>query len=137
MIRRPPRSPLFPYTTLFRSPVHQLSGGNAQRVVLARWLATAPRLLILDSPTVGVDIGNRQGIFEIVHGLAAQGMAVIVISDEGAEGHAPCDPGLHMRGRRLARLFVPGVHSGSPIEGAVHPWKRPRAAATPRGPARP
>src|SRR5256885_15284002 len=120
MIRRPPRSPLFPYTTLFRSPVHQLSGGNAQRVVLARWLATAPRLLILDSPTVGVDIGNRQGIFEIVHGLAAQGMAVIVILDEVAEVHAHCDRVLHMRGGRMAGEFVPGVHSESQIEEAVH-----------------
>lgn len=102
------------------APVHQLSGGNAQRVVLARWLATAPRLLILDSPTVGVDIGNRQGIFEIVHGLAAQGMAVIVISDEVAEVHAHCDRVLHMRGGRMAGEFVPGVHSESQIEEAVH-----------------
>ena len=85
-----------------------------------RWLATAPRLLILDSPTVGVDIGNRQGIFEIVHGLAAQGMAVIVISDEVAEVHAHCDRVLHMRGGRMAGEFVPGVHSESRIEEAVH-----------------
>lgn len=102
------------------APVHQLSGGNAQRVVLARWLATAPRLLILDSPTVGVDIGNRQGIFEIVHGLAAQGMAVIVISDEVAEVHAHCDRVLHMRGGRIVGEFLPGAHSESQIEEAVH-----------------
>ena len=47
-------------------PVQQLSGGNQQRVVLAKWLATNPRVLILDSPTVGVDIGAKAGIFQIV-----------------------------------------------------------------------
>ena len=47
-----------------------LSGGNQQRVVLAKWLATDPKVLILDSPTVGVDIRNKQGIYELVRQLA-------------------------------------------------------------------
>lgn len=102
------------------APVHQLSGGNAQRVVLAKWLATRPRLLILDAPTVGVDIGNRQGIFEIVHGLAAQGVAVIVISDEVAEVFAHCDRVLHLRGGRIAGEFVPGHHTEDQVREAVH-----------------
>lgn len=102
------------------APVHQLSGGNAQRVVLAKWLATRPRLLILDAPTVGVDIGNRQGIFEIVHGLAAQGVAVIVISDEVAEVFAHCDRVLHLRGGRIADEFVPGRHTEDQVREAVH-----------------
>ena len=59
-----------------------LSGGNQQRVVLAKWVATRPKLLILDSPTVGVDIAAKSGIYEIVKGLAASGVAVILISDE-------------------------------------------------------
>jgi simple sugar transport system ATP-binding protein len=63
-------------------PVQQLSGGNQQRVVLAKWLATTPTVLILDSPTVGVDIGAKAGIFQIVEALAARGLAILLISDE-------------------------------------------------------
>jgi simple sugar transport system ATP-binding protein len=66
-------------------PVQQLSGGNQQRVVLAKWLATKPRILILDSPTVGVDIGAKAGIFQIVDELAARGLAILLISDEVEE----------------------------------------------------
>jgi simple sugar transport system ATP-binding protein len=65
--------------------VRTLSGGNQQRVVLAKWLARRPKLLILDSPTVGVDIAAKSGIYEIVRGLAEDGVAVILISDEVAE----------------------------------------------------
>ena len=50
-----------------------LSGGNQQRVVLAKWMATNPRVLILDSPTVGVDIGAKDGIYEIIRRLAREG----------------------------------------------------------------
>jgi simple sugar transport system ATP-binding protein len=64
------------------NPVGTLSGGTQQRVVLAKWLATKPRLLILDSPTVGVDIGAKDGIYAAIRELAAEGIAVIVISDE-------------------------------------------------------
>ncbi len=66
-------------------PVQQLSGGNQQRVVLAKWLATTPTVLILDSPTVGVDIGAKAGIFQIVEALAARGLAILLISDEVEE----------------------------------------------------
>src|SRR6185503_2133076 len=63
-------------------PVKTLSGGNQQRVALAKWIATDPKLLILDSPTVGVDIAAKSGIYEIVKALAARGVAVLLISDE-------------------------------------------------------
>ena len=53
-------------------PVQTLSGGNQQRVVLAKWLATDPKVLILDSPTVGVDIKNKQGIYDVVAELARE-----------------------------------------------------------------
>ena len=64
------------------NPVKTLSGGNQQRVVLAKWMATNPRVLILDSPTVGVDIGAKDGIYEIIRRLAREGVAVLMISDE-------------------------------------------------------
>jgi simple sugar transport system ATP-binding protein len=62
--------------------VRTLSGGNQQRVVLAKWLARNPRVLILDSPTVGVDISAKDGIYEIVKRLASEGVAILMISDD-------------------------------------------------------
>ncbi len=102
------------------APVSQLSGGNAQRVVLTKWLATEPKLLILDSPTVGVDIGNKQGIYEIVHGLAARGVAVLMISDEVSEVVFNCDRVVHMRGGGFVGEFVPGQHSEADIAEAIY-----------------
>jgi len=102
------------------APVSQLSGGNAQRVVLTKWLATQPKLLILDSPTVGVDIGNKQGIYEIVHGLAELGLAVLLISDEVPEVYFNCDRVLHMRNGELVGEFVPGRDSEAHIEESVY-----------------
>jgi simple sugar transport system ATP-binding protein len=64
------------------NPVKTLSGGNQQRVVLAKWMATNPRVLILDGPTVGVDISAKDGIYEIIQRLAREGIAVLMISDE-------------------------------------------------------
>jgi len=62
--------------------VKNLSGGNQQKVILARWLATNPELLMLDEPTRGIDIGTKAEIQKIVIDLAKQGMAVIFISSE-------------------------------------------------------
>jgi simple sugar transport system ATP-binding protein len=64
------------------NPVRTLSGGNQQRVVLAKWMARKPRVLILDSPTVGVDVSAKDGIYEIVKRLAGEGVAILMISDE-------------------------------------------------------
>src|SRR5262249_34840516 len=89
-------------------PVQTLSGGNQQRVVLAKWLATHPKVLILDSPTVGVDIKNKQGIYEVVADLARQGVGVILISDEVSEVFATCDRVLHMRSGRIVGEAIPG-----------------------------
>jgi simple sugar transport system ATP-binding protein len=62
--------------------IKNLSGGNQQKVILARWLATDPKLLMLDEPTRGIDIGTKAEIQKIVIDLAAQGMAVLFISSE-------------------------------------------------------
>lgn len=101
-------------------PVQTLSGGNQQRVVLAKWLATRPKILILDSPTVGVDIKNKQGIYEVVADLARQGMGVILISDEVSEVFATCDRILHMRAGRIVGEVVPGAVSEHELEERIY-----------------
>jgi simple sugar transport system ATP-binding protein len=63
-------------------PVRNLSGGNQQKVLLARWLITEPRLLILDEPTRGIDVGAKAEIQKLVASLAGQGLAVLYISAE-------------------------------------------------------
>src|SRR5690606_13222003 len=62
--------------------LQNLSGGNQQKVVLGKWIATNPKVLILDSPTVGVDVGSKEEIYQHIQRFAAQGTAVILISDE-------------------------------------------------------
>lgn len=65
--------------------VSKLSGGNQQKVILARWLARQPALLILDEPTRGIDVGAKSEIYRLIDELAAQGMAVVLISSEMPE----------------------------------------------------
>ncbi|MCC2098901.1 MAG: sugar ABC transporter ATP-binding protein, partial [Hyphomicrobiales bacterium] len=65
-----------------RQKAGELSGGNQQKVVIAKWLARNPRVVLLDEPTRGIDVGARSSIYEIIHGLAAQGVAVIVVSSD-------------------------------------------------------
>jgi simple sugar transport system ATP-binding protein len=101
-------------------PVQTLSGGNQQRIVLAKWLATRPKVLILDSPTVGVDIKNKQGIYEVVAELAQQGVGVILISDEVSEVFATCDRVLHMRSGRIIGSDVPGKLSEHEMEERIY-----------------
>ncbi|HEX6010726.1 MAG TPA: sugar ABC transporter ATP-binding protein [Geminicoccaceae bacterium] len=100
--------------------VSTLSGGNQQRVVLAKWLATNPKVLILDAPTVGVDVGAREGIFRIVRDLAEAGMAILLISDEIPEVYVNADRVLHMRDGRIVQAFVPAETEIKRIEDAVH-----------------
>lgn len=71
--------------------VRTLSGGNQQKVVLGKWVATKPRVLILNGPTVGVDIGAKFGILQILRDYAAQGMAVVVVSDDFQEVVGVCN----------------------------------------------
>ncbi|MGY6703733.1 sugar ABC transporter ATP-binding protein [Roseinatronobacter sp.] len=73
-------------------PVSTLSGGNQQRVVIGRWLMTDARLLILNGPTVGVDVGSKEQIHSIIHGLARdKGLTVLMISDDLPELAANCN----------------------------------------------
>ena len=67
------------------TPVAHLSGGNQQKVALARWLATGPSVLILDEPTQGVDVGAKAEIHRLMVDLAAEGLAILMISSEMPE----------------------------------------------------
>lgn len=100
--------------------ISTLSGGNQQRVAIAKWLATDPKLLILDAPTVGVDVGARAGIFEIVAKLADSGLAIILISDEVPEVYFNADRVLHMAQGRIVGEYIPGEVSMQTIEEAVY-----------------
>jgi ribose transport system ATP-binding protein len=77
-------------------PINTLSGGNQQKVVLAKWLAARPKVLILDNPTQGVDVGAKEEIYDIILNLAEQGLAIIVLSSEAQEVIRLCDRALVM-----------------------------------------
>jgi ABC-type sugar transport system ATPase subunit len=79
------------------SASQRLSGGNQQRVVLAKWMAAHPRLLILNRPTTGIDIGSKQGIHQIITELAEKKVGVIVVSDDLPELMLICDRIIVMR----------------------------------------
>jgi len=100
--------------------VSTLSGGNQQRVVLAKWLATSPKVLILDCPTVGVDVGARDGIYKIVRRLAERGIAILMISDEVPEVYFNSDRILHMAGGRIVAEYDPRRISIADLERAVY-----------------
>jgi ribose transport system ATP-binding protein len=92
-------------------PVGSLSGGNQQKVLLSRLLETKPKVLILDEPTRGVDIGAKSEIYRLIDSLARNGVGVIVISSELPEVVGICDRVLVMREGRLA----------GEVGGAGHP----------------
>jgi ABC-type sugar transport system ATPase subunit len=66
-------------------PVSSLSGGNQQKAALAKWLVRTPRLLLADEPTRGIDVGAKRAIYDLIHGLAADGLGVLLISSELGE----------------------------------------------------
>ncbi len=89
-----------------KAPDHQaevksLSGGNQQRVALARWLSQTPRVLVLNGPSVGVDVGSKADIHEIIRELAMSGIGVVVISDDLPELLATCGRILVMKDGRI------------------------------------
>ena len=88
-------------TSDHKNAVSTLSGGNQQKVVLARALATGPKVLILNGPTVGVDIGAKYDIHNLLKKLAMQGMAILVVSDDTAEVIDTCDRAIIMQGGRV------------------------------------
>jgi rhamnose transport system ATP-binding protein len=85
--------------------VGDLSGGNQQKVVVAKWLATRPRVIILDEPTKGIDIGSKAAVHEFMAELAAQGLAIIMVSSEIPEILGMSDRVIVMREGRIVAEF--------------------------------
>ncbi|WP_295989947.1 sugar ABC transporter ATP-binding protein [Rugamonas sp.] len=89
----------------FLQPVSELSGGNQQKVVLAKWLATDPRVIILDEPTKGIDIGSKAAVHALIRQMVERGLAVILVSSELPEVLGMADRVMVMRQGRIACGF--------------------------------
>jgi rhamnose transport system ATP-binding protein len=97
-----------------------LSGGNQQKVVIAKWLATKPRVIILDEPTKGIDIGSKAAVHEFMAELAAQGLAIIMVSSEIPEILGMSDRVIVMReGRIVAELEGPAMTPEALVRAAA------------------
>jgi len=104
-----------------RQPIGELSGGNQQKAVLARWLLTEPEVLILDEPTRGIDIGVKAEFYDMIGALAVNGCAVLLISSELPELLALCDRVLVMSEGRLTANLARGVATQQSIMQAAVP----------------
>ncbi|MVX64729.1 ATP-binding cassette domain-containing protein [Clostridium chromiireducens] len=93
-------------TPSMEQKISNLSGGNQQKVILARWLATEPKLLILDEPTRGIDIGAKGEITELILALAKKGMTILFISSELPEVVKCCDRVIVLRDRNIIGELV-------------------------------
>lgn len=102
-----------------RKPVQELSGGNQQKVILARWLASNPEFLILDEPTRGIDVGAHAEIISIIKRLCKQGMALLVISSELAELVDYSDRVIVLRDRKQVGELVGEAVSEAAIMKAI------------------
>jgi len=94
-------------TSNIENPVKTLSGGNQQKIVLAKWLATNPKILILDSPTVGIDIAAKNSLYQIMRELSKKNIGIILVSDEVPEILYNCHHILLMRKGRIVETFQP------------------------------
>ena len=101
------------------APVANLSGGNQQKVALARWLAAEPRVLILDEPTQGVDVGAKAEIHKIIRTLAQTGIGVLMISSDLPEILGMSDRIAVMRGGRIVNTFEGKAEAHSVMAAAL------------------
>ena len=100
--------------------VSTLSGGNQQRVVLGKWLATNPKILLVDEPTRGVDVSAKSEIHNVLLDLAKNGMAIIVVSSELGELLQVCEKVLVLnRGRIVAELLTKNTSTHEMMELAT------------------
>lgn len=97
----------------------ELSGGNQQKVVIAKWLAAKPKVIILDEPTKGIDVGSKAAVHDFIGELAEEGLAVILISSELPEIMGLADRVLVMQEGRIASSFTRGSWSAEEIVAAA------------------
>lgn len=105
------------------------SGGNQQKIVLAKWLRNQPKVLLLEEPTQGVDIGAKAGIYDAVEAAAAEGMAVLVCSSDDNELLRLCDRVLVLREGRLATELSGADLTEHKLMAEVHALGQPAASA--------
>lgn len=113
--------------------VRELSGGNQQKVVLAKWLAARPRILILDEPTRGIDVGTKAAVHELMSTLASQGIAILMISSELPEILGMSDRILVMCEGRVTGHFTRAEATQEKIMAAATARTLGQEAATPAG----
>lgn len=101
------------------APIKTLSGGNAQKMVIAKWLNTHPDLLILNGPTVGVDIGAKSDIHTILQNLAASGVGIIIISDDLNELYYNCNKLIIMKHGESSGVLNMADYSESDISDMI------------------
>jgi ABC-type sugar transport system ATPase subunit len=109
--------------------VRQLSGGNQQKVVLGKWLATSPRILIMDEPTRGIDVGAKAEIHLLMRKLAGEGMAILMISSELPEVLGMSDRVLVMNSGRIVAEFDKGRATPESVGAAMTHAAQGRSAA--------
>jgi monosaccharide-transporting ATPase len=106
-------------TASIETPIGALSGGNQQKVLLARWLATEPKLMILDEPTRGIDVRAKQEIMDYVKALCRKGMSVLFISSELPEVLRYSDRSIVMRDRRACGEYQRGALDDTSVLRAI------------------
>jgi ribose transport system ATP-binding protein len=111
-------------TPTVHQAVRYLSGGNQQKVVLAKWLATEPKILLLDEPTRGIDINAKKEIYTLVDELAHSGLAVVMVSSELPEILAIADRILVLAEGRVTAEFARGAATEETILQAALPGGR-------------
>jgi len=97
-----------------------LSGGNQQKVVLAKWILTRPIVLILDSPTVGVDVGAKDSIYKLIHRLSGVGISILLITDEASEAYYNCDRVLHMKHGSIVKEIATDSMTEQQLEEVIN-----------------
>jgi rhamnose transport system ATP-binding protein len=97
----------------------ELSGGNQQKVVIAKWLATRPKVIVLDEPTKGIDVGSKAAVHDFIGELAGEGLAVVLITSELPEVMGLADRVIVMKEGRIVDEFKRGKWSAEEIVGAA------------------
>ena len=88
-----------------KTKIRDLSGGNQQKVILARWMMTAPHVMMLDEPTRGIDVGAKYEIYKLINEMAGEGRSLIMVSSEMGELMGVCDRIMVLSGGRITVIL--------------------------------